>query len=1787
MALSADWLRGMVRVCDRGGDTVGTGFLATKDLVVTCAHVIRYAKTAPHEPVTLVLLENNQPITAMLELNYWRESDREDVAVLRLQAPLPLDVCPLFLGTSTHITGLAISTHGFTADKPLQGIRGTGYVEGELKHENGCSLLQISSSQITVGFSGAPVVSDKTGRVVGMVTEILAPDRYSRGQETVFATPSWVLREICPELTLKDICPYQGLSAFTDREAEFFYGRDNLIAELLEHLRRSPQFLAIVGASGSGKSSAVQAGLLPRLQRGEAGFPEGVPIFRMRPSHAHTPEASLLAAISAQSSDTGSIGTIVQQAFQQQPDRCILLIDQFEELFALFPNQQASFISSLNDLLRSTPHLTLILTIRSDFYAPLQESGLGHFLPAHQVNVRGVLDRVSLTAIIIQPANQVGLQLEEGLDELILTDLRETKNPLPLLEFTLTQLWRLEHEQNRLTCATYVSSAIGRVTGAIARWANDTYNSLSDSEKALTRRIFTRLIHYGSADQPDTRQPQSLEALVQIHSDSNLVRSLIQRLANARLLVADEKTVEIIHDALITEWTTLQGWIEQERPFLSWRDRLQENLKTWQTSQKSEGDLLSGNPLAVAETFLKDHRSDLNAEECRYIEAGLGKRDRQRRRTISSLSIGLISLSVFAGIATWQWKQAEFERVEADRQRIEAELIASSLSSENLFNSNKELESLIEAIKAGKLLQHSAKVKPDTRMRVLLALQQAVYEIREQNRLEVQTNIGAISFSPDGKMFAAHNYKVFKVWDRGGNVLKTLPMPGVPGKFSFSSDSKMIVLPVYPRGGKIGVNNLQIWSIDGVLQKNLKGHDDFVHDIKFSPDNQIIASASRDKTIKIWSKNGSLIRTLRHSNEIRNISFSSTGKIIVSDDGKNINLWNVNDGKLIKILKGHAKQIDWVSFSPNGKIIASYSGEDKNLNFWSSDGFLIKELKIINYSFSSPIFSPDSQSIAAFDLGKTMDVNLWGLDGKLISTFKGNSTLPLQMSFSPDGHRIAAANAIGKITLLSLNKTSPTTIKTPKVRINSMSFSPDSKIIALANSDNNVRLWNRENGSFQTLQGHRDPVKGITFSPNGEMIASVSSGASGGGEVILWSSNGAFLRKFDVTDYDIIHQGHDGPVLAVTFIPKRNVIASSSADGTVRFWNLDGKYGTFIDGLRYNKVPIWSVSFSPDAKTLAVPVVNDIYIHKGIGKEIGKPQNILKGHKALIRRVTFSPDSQIIASASFDNTVKLWNLEGKELNTLNHNNAVGDVDFSPDGKTIATISGDGIKVLDLTGKLLRQFNNNQILDEESFGIGLSSLQLDEKTNDLRVETLADSPAKKAGIQEGDRIIKVNGVDTKGKNLSNVKRLIRGRKGTQVVVEIARQEQQNFSIPIIRENNETYQKTVRFSPDGQIIAAVNNDKIELWTITGKLLKILEGHSDAIFDINFSPSGKVLASASADKTVKLWSIPEGKVIRSLNAHSYVVTSVSFSTDGQFLVSGSGDSVIRVWKIDGTFIKPLLGRVQLTFFRSPTNLSFNFDGTMLALSGGLGSKGQLWSTNGNLIKTLGFHNTRKFLPDGNLKFWSGISNGHKSEVSIMIYSPDGKVVASDSYIPGFSNDSSHETKLWNQDGTFIKDMNGNNHSIVKDLSFSPDSKIIASANLDNALRLWSTDGNLLRTLSADNSPIHSVSFSPIFNSDNYVLASASSDNMVRIWSSNGTLLKSLKGHQCGVVDGGHGCLSFSPDGKTLASVNDDTVILWNLDLDDLLIKGCAWADGYLKNNPNVNEDNRHLCDGIDTQK
>jgi WD40 repeat protein len=634
---------------------------------------------------------------------------------------------------------------------------------------------------------------------------------------------------------------------------------------------------------------------------------------------------------------------------------------------------------------------------------------------------------------------------------------------------------------------------------------------------------------------------------------------------------------------------------------------------------------------------------------------------------------------------------------------------------------------------------------------------------------------------------------------------------------------------------------IKLWSRNGELLQTLSGHEDGVLRVIFSPDGQTIASAGYDNTIRLWNLQGEPLKVLtNHESDVWDINFSPDGQTIASASGDHTaKLWNI-DGEFIATLEGHENLVWDVAFSPDGKIVASLS-DDRTIKLWTLEGKLLHTLVGHTDDLWDIEFSPDGQTIATTGVDRT--IRLWSLQGDLLHTLIGHEDEIRKVAFSPDGRTLASASRDQTVKLWSIDGTLLHTLTGHEGDVvHFVTFNPDGKTLASSSSDGAIKIWNLNGKLLRTLTGHQGWVEELAYSPDGKILAS----ASGDRTVKLWLIESEFPK---------ILQDHDRLVTKTVFSPDGKTIATASGDYTIKLWKPNGELLRTLEGHQYL---VYDIAFSPDSQLIA-SASEDLTVK--LWNLEGQPLKTLEGHTGDVHTVKFSPDGTILASASFDNTAKLWDLNGNLLSTLvGHQDWVSSIAFSPDGKTLATTSEDGtVKFWSLKGNLIKTIGSGKSLYYK----------------------LAFSP-------DGKFIVAANS-DHSIQLWSSTGELLHNLKGHKDQV-----------------------RNVIFSPDGQTIASASSDRtVRLWSLDGKLLHTLVGHADRTLALAFSPDGRTLASASDDENmIKLWSV-EGELLHTLVGHGNWVRHLAFSPDGQTLASSSWDGTAILWDLEALQFDALMQR------------------------------------------------------------------------------------------------------------------------------------------------------------------------------------------------------------------------------------------------------------------------------------
>ncbi len=634
----------------------------------------------------------------------------------------------------------------------------------------------------------------------------------------------------------------------------------------------------------------------------------------------------------------------------------------------------------------------------------------------------------------------------------------------------------------------------------------------------------------------------------------------------------------------------------------------------------------------------------------------------------------------------------------------------------------------------------------------------------------------------------------------------------------------------------------------------------------------------------------------------------------------------------------------------------------------------------------------------------------------------------------------------------------------------------------------------------------------------------------------------------------------DSPSYVAKFSPDGNLLAFGGFDGSVYLFQTNGKPISRLIGLQAREIR--GLSFSPDSKRIA---------STGQGKsvriwnvETGKLISKFYGHQNHIFKVSFHPQGKMLLTGSNDGTAKLWDSDrGVELATFkppnqnNQNNQIEpiqDASFSPDGNWIITAQNKTISLWDLQGNLLD-----------------SAIAHDQKIYSVRFHP----DGKQLASSGGDETVKLWQIID-----PSIQRSALEPQTPKHKIQLVR----------VFKSNATDILSLNFSADGKRIAFGGQDNsIQILNLDGAIEMKLGGHTNSIFDVNFSPNGRYLLSASKDSTVRLWDARSIDTIDTFYGHTSNVWAVSFIPDGKIFASGSVDKSVRLWNVDGTFRQELKGHEDTVY-----GVSFSADGTKL-VSASKDKTVRIWdSQTGKLLHLLNIHGAgliyATFSPDqkilatlgwdNKIKLWQWdntdnpkllqVLDGHTQTVWAIAFSPDSQSLVST------SNDQT--VKIWNvQNGQNRHTMQAHLYGGLA-IAYSPDGKQIASAGKDGKLKLWNAQTGLLEQviIVGDGSWIYGISFSP----DGKAIATANADKTVKIIDlASGEFLKTSSGHTAEVY-----AVSYSPNGKNIVSASrDNTLKLWNaetLNLDALVQRGCALLDNYLEYTPTLPRDQKQIC-------
>ena len=1047
------------------------------------------------------------------------------------------------------------------------------------------------------------------------------------------------------------VCPFKGLASFDVEDAGFFFGRERLVAEMVARLAGA-SLMGIVGPSGSGKSSALRAGLLPALAEGVLPGSEGCALALLRPGEH--PRRALEEAVAAAGLD----------------GRLVVAVDQFEEVFTACrdESERAAFVAALVACARDPRRRALVLVaVRADFYGRCASyPELWRLLGANQVPV-GPMRRDELRRAIELPARRAGLQVEPDLTDALIADVEGEPGALPLMSTSLLELWQ-RRDGRRLRMTAY--EQVGGVDGGVARLAESSYARLDPTQRDIARRILLRLAGEGEGLAVVRRR-------VPLHElQSEGVAEVLAVLADDRLVTISDGAVEVAHEALLREWPRLRGWLEEDAESRRLYHQLRAAARDWNAGGRDAGELYRGARLAAALDWSAAHESELTATERAFLDDSRAASERSHRRLRALLAgvAALLMLAIVAGVVAFEQRgNARDEATAADAQRLGARALLENDLDTALLLARQGVELDDSAQTRGSLL--AALVKSPAAIGVLrgagermwiLALSPDghtlvagdpagnVFFFDTPTRRRLATIrpadgnawIVQLAYSPDGRRLAiAHDRlpggNVVALLDtRSRRVIRTLtpPRERYVSALRYAADDKLDVIAVTrdpeegpalfmrydARTGRRLLGPVRInrrhWSpllttSDGRRLVTAGVGEVTVRDaatlrpikrlavggasaprwpsaFALSPDDRTLAIGEEDGAVRLLDLQTGTVRTAsgRHGGPIRSSRFTAHGRTLITagEDGKVI-VWDVRQATAAETLSGHATGVQSLQVTRNGRTLYT-AGLDGTVFVWDLVG--------------------------ARRLGRPFRA---GTGGDAFAA-----------AVSPDSRLFARGQQDGAITIIDTRTLAP--------------------------------------GAPFRVGGSGDSLR-VRFVPGSRLMV---VGSDEGFLALADSDTGRVVRRLS---------GHRGLVKTPGISADGRLLVTGSDDNTVRFWSLPD--GQSLGAPLLFRRQLFDTQLSPDGRWVTVSLVDRNFESGTVEVWDARSRRRVRSVRvaAFVGFARFSPDGRLLAVGNRFGRTQVWSTANwKPVTRWLGGDASGIItaQISPDGSTLATGSETGI-----------------------------------------------------------------------------------------------------------------------------------------------------------------------------------------------------------------------------------------------------------------------------------------------------------------------------------------------------------------------------------------------------------------------------------------------------------------------------------------------------------------------------
>jgi WD40 repeat protein len=1203
--------------------------------------------------------------------------DARDAASLRMSESLPAGagvptlIPPDYRGGSVMLFG---------SRPPRRGTAGpsgyvTGKVLGKLLDQVRYQVDQdiLGDIRARPGSSGGPVWDLATHQVVGLVQAVptgeAAVDVYVLSAELIEEASAGILYQVRE-------CPYVGLRPFTQDDADRFFGRDEFVQTLVE-TARTDSLLVVTGPSGSGKSSVVLAGLVPRLAQvrslaigvcklSEAPFVDLVgALARATGNDAPLSQADL-DSMECKLNDHGLSGCAAYVCTATRTERLLLVLDQFERIDKCDDARvKEQFMKLLGDLVnRPLERVQVVIIVRDDFYHKFaqMDGPLGERLRTSPQQWLRAISATGLHDAIVEPVRTAAIPVdfEEGLVDKICQDFQGSE--LPPLQIVLTWLWERQ-VGHKLTFRAYID--LGGIEDALAGYADSRLELLNKDEQVAARRILTSLVV------PDT------EDIARPVKRSDLRAAdwpVAEELTNFRLVTIKEsqtapgeQVVEIAHEALLRKWERLREWLGMDAELRRWHVATESRRDEWAHHNHDPALLLGGALLAQALDMRRRFREDVAGLD-EFIEES--ELDNHRR----------------------------LERAEAVR--------LAGLSGYVINSAPKRLPVAL-ALGVCALRRHEV-FEADFAIRQALALAG-----RQRIRgVEHQDLVRSVTFSPDGALLAtASADRTCLVWD----IIADAKVARLP------HDDAVATVAFNPTGDRLataGADGLvQVWDFRAERQVAKFKHDAPVAELTFSPDGSRVATASNDRTARIWEYGTNQIaRTLQHERAVTSVAFYPDGaSLVTASVDKGARVWDVGTGYLIAHWE-HEDAVRAIVFNHDGTAFATASDDHTARIF---DPVRLEEILRLMHRgrVTAVAFSPDGRYLASGNEDGTARV--WDVKIGFEAAHVIHRGQVRSVHFSPDSTELATASSDGTASIWDVSTGEEVARLVHQSAVYQVVFAARGEVLATASEDRTARVWHAMAGAEKLRLCHGEPVSSIAFSDTGDLIATAggdgptSPAASAvnrpaeartvrvwnartgatffdplphpkaiqhialRGSLIATACNDNRARLWDLRDgAEIASLAHDGPVQSVSFDPDAVLLATASNDSTARIWNVQTQAEV---AMLWHAGWVGKAVFSPDGTILATAADDGAARLWTVADclDTGVPKPIVLKHESAVYEVVFNSLGRLVATVANDGVTRIWDTRTGKLRREVFSGSRGTAVFSPDGSLIATACDDG------------------------------------------------------------------------------------------------------------------------------------------------------------------------------------------------------------------------------------------------------------------------------------------------------------------------------------------------------------------------------------------------------------------------------------------------------------------------------------------------------------------------------